>query len=103
MPEWQKDHGKAVNDMLEYVVDVSAEDDVDEDDTSDIHDSAQPQAQSGAQEGRECAGSTESSIAPGADSETRQTSPTGTGAQHQAGHARILRKSHAYNVLAEAN
>jgi hypothetical protein len=103
MPEWQKDHGKVVNDMSEYMVDVSAEDDVDEDDTSDTHNGAQPQAQSGAQEGREHASSTESSVTPGADSETRQTSPTGTGAQHQAGHARIPCKSHAYNVLAEAN
>ncbi|CAE6402485.1 unnamed protein product [Rhizoctonia solani] len=91
MPEWQKDHGKAVNDMSEYVVDVSAEDDVDEDDTGDIHDGAQRQAQSGGQEGGGRAGSIDSNAAPGADFETRQTSPTDIGTQYQAGNARAPR------------
>ncbi|KAG8743268.1 hypothetical protein FRC11_013947, partial [Ceratobasidium sp. 423] len=92
IPEWQRDHGKAVNDMSGYVVEASPEDEDDEDDTPDGSEpQTPPRAQPGTGGDRERADSTGNSAGPGANRETQQTGATDVGVEHRASDGRTGR------------
>ncbi|KAG8759811.1 hypothetical protein FRC11_001358 [Ceratobasidium sp. 423] len=95
IPEWQRDHGKAVADMLEYTIEAHPDEDVDEDDTGDAPDGSEPQAptshETDMSEARQGAGDTGNNVPRGPDSETQQTDTTGASVEPQVGHSHAPR------------
>ncbi|CAE6481300.1 unnamed protein product [Rhizoctonia solani] len=88
IPEWQRDHDKAVADMLEYTIEAHPDEDVDKDDTGDAPEDSEPQANNhetdtnGACQGTSGTGN----IAPqDADPETQQTDTTSVSVAPQSG------------------
>ncbi|CAE6419638.1 unnamed protein product [Rhizoctonia solani] len=92
IPDWQRDHGKAVSDMSGYVVEVSPEDEDEEDDTADgSGPQTSPRVQSEASGDRERSNNTGDTVGPGGVRETQQTGAAVVGVEHQASDGRTGR------------
>ncbi|KDN49841.1 hypothetical protein RSAG8_01906, partial [Rhizoctonia solani AG-8 WAC10335] len=92
IPDWQRDHGKAVSDMSGYVVEASPDDEDDEDDTPDgSGPSTPPRVQPETRGDCERTNSTGGSTASGGDWETQQAGAASVGAGPRASDGRTGR------------
>jgi hypothetical protein len=97
LPEWQRDHAKAVNNMSEYIIEANIDDDVDDEDHADP-----PEAEGGDMQASPPSDPvTEDDHGHDSSTTSGQTPTTGVNLEHRVGRTsmRIPRKDCLYALL----